>query len=402
MQVLVTCPDAYDRRVFGAIPGHDFHFLDGPASHWRPTPDFDVLEYLERCRAYAREHAIEAVISTHDLGDLLAAILARDLGLPGPSVEAVFLCLHKYYGRRREPAPIRCEALRLDDPSPSVFGYPCFLKAPWLKLGLLGFKLEGPQDLERALAVARREYPAWSKQYAPLFREHIDREAFPLAAEDILLVEEFVEGPQVTVDGWSYGDEVHVWAITDTNLYPGSRAIDNFSLPSRHPAGLQAELACRAEEAIRAFGFRGGFWNIEFWCLPEGPKLIEVNGRSAACFNGLYEGVLEASIFAAAVELACGRDPGPPPVPQGREGGQFNFLTFGEGLAEELLDYEAARQVPGFSPVYKPGDRLRQVSEFGLLLGQVELFGESYEQIREEAEALRRRLLKSPGSPRGM
>lgn len=40
---------------------------------------------------------INAVVSTHDLGDLIAAVLADEAQLLGPSPEAVFLCLHKLY-----------------------------------------------------------------------------------------------------------------------------------------------------------------------------------------------------------------------------------------------------------------------------------------------------------------
>jgi hypothetical protein len=38
------------------------------------------------------------------------------------------------------------------------------------------------------------------------------------------------------------------------------------------------------------------------------------------------------------------------------------------------------------------------MSEFGIVLAQIDLFGRSYEEIHAEAEALRRRLLKQPES----
>ena len=36
------------------------------------------------------------------------------------------------------------------------------------------------------------------------------------------------------------------------------------------------------------------------------------------------------------------------------------------------------------------------MSEFGIVLAQVDLFGDSYEEIHAQAEGLRRRLLKRP------
>ncbi|HEX3071870.1 MAG TPA: hypothetical protein VHX14_25125 [Thermoanaerobaculia bacterium] len=116
-----------------------------------------LLAYLERCREVVRSERIAAVVSTHDLGDLFAAVLASDAGLPGLSPEAVFLCLHKLYGRRAEVDPNRCQAVLLDDARP-VLTYPAYLKAPWLKLELFRFKLES-DDARAATELAQRELP---------------------------------------------------------------------------------------------------------------------------------------------------------------------------------------------------------------------------------------------------
>jgi hypothetical protein len=42
------------------------------------------------------------------------------------------------------------------------------------------------------------------------------------------------------------------------------------------------------------------------------------------------------------------------------------------------------------------GDWVKPVSEFGFVLAQIDLFGRSYAEIKEEADQLRRRLLKQP------
>ncbi|HEV7671234.1 MAG TPA: ATP-grasp domain-containing protein [Thermoanaerobaculia bacterium] len=401
MDVLVLLPDAFDRGSFSAVPGHRFRFVETEREidHWRPT-GFDPLAYLERARAAAREGPVDAVVSTHDLGDYLAALLVRELGLPGPAPEAVFLGLHKYYGRRAERqagfASLRCEALDLEEACPQAFGYPCFLKAPFLKLGLLGFRLDGPEDLARAWSVARRELPAWSRQYLPLFSATVDLAHYPLAGREVMLLEEFRDGPQVTVEGWVQNGRFHLWAITDTNTFPGSRAIDNFSLPSRLPAAAQERLAEAAERAVQAIGFDGGFVNVELW-WQEGEAIpIEVNTRAAASFSSLYERCLGASHWAAIVEAAGGNEPATLPTPNGTVGGQFNLVTFAEGRFGDLLDLDAAREVPGISLDRSPDDIVHPVSEFGVVLAQVELFGGSYDEIHAEATRIRRRLLKRP------
>ena len=44
----------------------------------------------------------------------------------------------------------------------------------------------------------------------------------------------------------------------------------------------------------------------------------------------------------------------------------------------------------------EPKQEIRPVSEFGVVLAQIDLFGPSYEAIHAEADALRRQLLKQP------
>lgn len=393
MEILVVCPDSYDRWAFERVEGHRFHFVDAGVSHWEASPEFDPVAYLERCRAVLAERRVGAVVSTHDLGDLIAAVLANEAGLPGPSPEAVFLCLHKLYGRRAEVDPIRCQPLLLDEPLPEI-AYPAYLKPPWLKLGLLGFKVTSYDELRDAMELARRELPAWTPQYYRLFERAIDLAKYPLATTDMMLVEEFIEGRQVTVEGWSLGGEIRIWAMTDTNTFPGTRVIDNFSTPSRVDAETAETLCAKTIETIRAFGFDGGFFNIEFWLTENGVRLTEVNGRSAACFGGIYDLGLGADIFAAVADVATGHPPRMLPKTTGRVAGQFNVITFDDDLAGNLLDYDAAASMPEFSAFRRADERVRLVSEFGVVLGQIEIAGDSYDAIHARAEEMRRRLMK--------
>jgi hypothetical protein len=394
VDILVVCPDSYDRWAFERVAGHRFHFVDAGISHWEATPDFDLLAYLGRCREVVRAEHIDAVVSTHDLGDLIAAVLAHEAGLPGPSPEAVFLCLHKLYGRRAEVDPIRFQPVRLDEALPALT-YPAYMKAPWLKLGLLGFKLESDNEARAAMELARRELPAWTRQYYPLFAAAVDLAKYPLATTDMMLVEEFVEGRQVTVEGWSLNGEIQIWAMTDTNTFPGSRVIDNFSTPSRVDAETATTLTAKTVETILVFGFDGGFFNVEFWLTDNGVRLTEANGRSAACLGGIYELALGADIFAAVADVACGLAPRVLPRAGGRVAGQFNVITFEDDLSGNLLDYDAAKQIPEFSAFRSADEQVRPVSEFGVVLGQIEIVGESYAEIHARAEEMRRRLLKT-------
>ncbi len=396
MDVLIPCPSQRDRNALAGRSEHRFHLIDAPLNPRTPSPELDLLAYTDQCRAYIKTHPIDAVFYSRDVADIVAAVLCEEFGFPGPSVESVFLCLHKYYGRQYEPHPVRCDPIGLADEQPMIARYPCYLKPPWLNLGILGFRLDSADDLQRALAIARREYPAWSPLYLPFFERYIDCEKFPLAAREIMLVEDFIDGPQVTVEGWVANAQPGLWAMTDTNTYPGTRIIDNFSLPSRHPAHIQGLLAQQALEAIGNIGLDNGFFNIEFWCHDNAVTLTEINGRAATCFYNLYRRCLGACVYEAGLTLASGQPPQSPSRSTGVVGGQFNFITFGEDLAENLFDFAQAQEMGDLTIYVEPRQEIRPVSEFGIVLAQIDLFGPSYTAIHAEAEVLRRRLLKQP------
>lgn len=396
MEVFITCPSQRDRTALAEVVGHTCHFLDAPLNPRTPSPELNLLEYINQCRSYIQTHQIDAIFYSRDVADLVAAVLCEEFGFPGPSVESVFLCLHKYYARCCERAPIRCDAIDLAAANLPPLSYPCYLKPPWLNLGILGFKLDSAVDLQHALTIARRDYGSWSPLYFPFFRRYIDLQKYPLATRDIMLVEEFIDGPQVTVEGWVHQQQPYIWAITDTNTYAGTRVIDNFSLPSRQPAHIQTLLAQRAQEAIGRVGLDNGFFNIEFWCHDDAVTLTEINGRAASCFYHLYRRCLGACIYEAGLALASGHNPSLPPTHATMVGGQFNLITFGEDRADALLDLDRVQDVPALNVFVSPDQGVKQVSEFGIVLAQIDIFGQSYEEIHAEAERLRRLLLRQP------
>src|SRR5207248_3660357 len=132
----------------------------------------------------------------------------------------------------------------------------------------------------------------------------------------------------------------------------------------------------------------GGFFNIEFWLTDGGIRLTDVNGRSAACFGGIYELAFGADIFTAVADVAMGCTPRSLPHKSGRVAGQFNVITFEDELAGNLLDYEAAAAMPEFSAFRDVDERVRPVSEFGVVLGQIEIAGESYDEIHRRADEM--------------
>ena len=100
-------------KIKDSMKGYEFHCLDPPEQwrlvHYLPSSEEtihrkDLLGCLEKAIEYVHQHNIDAVIFCSDYSSLMAAALCQETGLPGPSFESKFLCMHKYYSRKAEPS----------------------------------------------------------------------------------------------------------------------------------------------------------------------------------------------------------------------------------------------------------------------------------------------------------
>src|SRR5581483_10989810 len=91
------------------------------------------------------------------------------------------------------------------------------------------------------------------------------------------LIEEFVAGDEVTLEGYVHEGRVTTIGITDSLKYPGTNSFAGFAYPTALPGARQDELRSLAERVVPALGFDGGFFNVEFFVPDEGPaRVIEV------------------------------------------------------------------------------------------------------------------------------
>ena len=294
-------------------------------------------------------------------------MLCREFALPGPSLQSAFICYHKLYTRLSTQSSVRSRAFHLLSGDPSDLPpYPFYLKAPCSAAGVLGFTIRSDDDLKRALRLAREEVPKMNAPLLPFYKSYLDLDAFPLAVEPILLVEEYVSGKQITIEGLVSGGEVSFTTITDTNNFPGSPRIESFTLPTRLSPNLVSLVEIQARKDVKSIGINDSFFNIEYWCTEDECILIEVNCRAATTFYNLYKQVLSYDVYRAGIELCLGTFPSIVVEPSG-VGGQFNMSTLAEGNSSDLFDY--AVHIPFFTDLLvKPGSEVRQLSEFGIVL----------------------------------
>ncbi len=240
------------------------------------TFDFaDAERAAEQARAFAAGHPVAAVVGVDDDTAVVAAVIAEALALPGNPVGAALAARDKHRQRvLLAAAGVRVPAFALrrieEDPAAVARAapYPCVLK---------------PLCLSASRGVIRADAPA-------AFVAAYEQLAAILAAPDAAargeaarayLVEAFVPGPEVAVEGLLDDGRLHVLALFDKpDPLDGPYFEETiYVTPSRLPPEAQAAVADCAQRATRALGLVTGPVHAELRVSDAGATLIELAAR---------------------------------------------------------------------------------------------------------------------------
>ncbi len=317
----------------------------------------------------------------------VAARIAERLGLPHPvSGTSAVLATNKVRQRERlaeagVPQP-RCWIVGGDDPLPRP-ALPCVVKAPD-RQGQKGLTLvRGADELAPAIAIARGA-----------------------ARGGLALVEELVDGPEVTVVGFSADGVFTAVTITDrvvadppafgvalAHVWPSQGGGLTLNVEGQIPPAV-ADVAARA---VAALGIVNGPSYTQLRVGAEGPQVIEVAARLGGGHDAeLAEAATGVRLNDLAIDAALGLPLRPPP-PEPRVGGATTrFLVAPPGMFEgvdvpgELEGVERMRiyREPGyvFTPLRRGSDRA------GAVLAVGDSREQALERAKRAAEAIRFRV----------
>jgi hypothetical protein len=327
--ILVLCPQERDLKAIAAAGLQDRYSVRYAGSDLDQLDEFDPQSFLRECEWIPAE----GVIGTKDQSALLAALLAERRGLPGPTPAALLACQHKPTSRRiqQQAAPEAVPRFALLDGVPP-FSLPFFVKPVVGRLSQSAYRIDDLADLTELV-----ENEDYMSRYA---------EIASLAGADPaelrgFIVEELLEGDEVTLEGYVHGGRATTIGVTDSIKYPGTFSFERFEYPSKLPEERQRELSDVAAKVLSALRFEGGFFNVEFFVPSQGEaQIIEVNGRLASQFAPLVLGLHGRSTYEALFELACGEDPGwKTGLPEG-VGISYCMRAFHDAYVEEVPDVD--------------------------------------------------------------
>lgn len=309
----------------------EIHPVIEHAEHVLSWDTNDVPALIEFLRA---QHAIlkfDGVVTICDYYIDTVAQVAQALGLPQAFSANVVM------ERRKDLVREAIERAGLPNPKFAVtagweqtraeaqrIGYPLILKPTDLASSAFVRLVRDEVELCHA-------YDAL-EQFPRNFRE---QERVPL-----VLLEEYLQGEEVSVEACTYGGRTTVIGITDKSLAGFPYFIeDGHMFPARlQPAQAEAVVAL-VRGALAAVGHDHGISHTEVKLTADGPRVIEINPRPGGNYIvELIQRVTGIDLLDAQIELALGREPDLSPRATGVSSAAIKFLVPPRGGRVETVE----------------------------------------------------------------
>ena len=198
----------------------------------------------------------------------------------------------------------------------------------------------------------------------------------------MLLVESFVPGPEIALEGMLAGGELSVLAIFDKPDPLDGPFFEEtiYVTPSRLPDSVQTLAAERVREGCAAYGLTEGPVHAELRIHDGEAWIIEIAGRTIGgdCAR-LFTFGSGTSLEHLVLQRALGRAPDGPFRGEARAAGVLMIPTPGAGTLRRVEGVMAASRIPGIREVsitMREGYELSPLPEGGTYLGFVFALGD--------------------------
>lgn len=320
-RILVVAPTAREHRELPNIAkklGYellfdewDWSYFDDPQTRSYGDDPLQILARIESMRQQY-EGKIDGITSAVGYpGMSVVAILAKQLGLPGPAPDAIMRCEHKYYSRVAQQrfvpeATSQFTALNIGEKPPSEITYPRFLKPIKSFMSMNARRVDTEEQVLECLRSA-----TLPNSFVEPFDEMVAAHTTMKRTARGFLLEELLQGVQVSLEGFVYHRQPQVLGIVDAVMFPGTISFQRWIYPSRLPDAVQELMSRTAIDFFRGIKYDNAMFNMELMYNPSTGKvhIIEVNPKIASQFPDLFERVDGLSSYQLMLQIAAGETP---------------------------------------------------------------------------------------------
>ncbi|KUN64510.1 hypothetical protein AQJ46_29120 [Streptomyces canus] len=320
----------------------------GPGDQVYPVTATDDEGWLAAATTALADAPVAGVLGFSEQHIVAAAMLAEELGLPGPGVRAAVTSRNKLmqrevFGRAglNQPEYLHARDARTAE-SFAAGRYPVVLK-PLSSMGSLGVRI----------AADPHELRAW-------VNEQPGKASF--------LVEEYLDGPEFSVEALVVdGAPVFESVTAKTTTVAPYRVELAHHVPAGLDTGDRKAISTLLRQVIGALGMRTGVVHFELILCSRGPHIVEIATRTPGDYlMDVIQAATDVDLYDAAVAAACGL---PLNLPPGVAGipprvASVWFPTPPAGTVSAIEGVERVEKLPGVVKIeidVAPGDEVHEL-----------------------------------------
>jgi carbamoyl-phosphate synthase large subunit len=328
----------------------------------------------------ARRHGIDGIIcDTTDVGVPTMAYVAEALGLPSIGREAAQRFTNKHLMREltaaagvQEVRHYCVDSLADLVAGAAALGYPVVVK---------------PADNQSSRGVHRVDRPAglgaaWE-------------DARQFTRQPTVIVEEFLRGTEITVEGLMLDGTYYTLAISDKDHFPHRPEVANrLTYPGAFDDRVMQTIRETNEAVVRTLGLRSGVTHAEYMVHGGKAALVEIAARGAGSFVYSHIAPHVSGIDAPRLYLQFVMGERPTATdPGSRRAANLEFFSFPAGRVTAIHGVEEARALPGVAKIlleFGVGDELRPPEDDRSRPGLMVVLGDTREQVLAVSDEIKR------------
>ncbi|MBN1533659.1 MAG: alpha-hydroxy-acid oxidizing protein [Spirochaetes bacterium] len=318
---------------------------------------------------------IHGVITVGTDASMTVAAVANALNLPGIKFDDAEAATNKIKMRTRfrergVPSPIFFPVWSISDAKKACksLGFPVVIK-PSDNMGARGVRrIDNLGQLAESFQFAKSASPSGE-----------------------LIMEEFMEGPELSIDAIVYKGEVSITGVADRIIeYPPYFVETGHTMPSQMRREIQEEACEIMKDGIRSLGITLGAAKGDIKITKDGPKIGELAARLSGGFMSAYTYPLSSGVdlMRAAVEIALGQEPINLEPTLNRVAIERAIITK-PGIVKKINGLEEALSVPGIEQIFlniKPGDKVQSPKSNVEKAGHIIAIGSTLEEAEERVK----------------
>jgi biotin carboxylase len=305
----------------------------------------DIEGSVRAAKAQNRLTPISGVLTAGTDASMTVAAVANALNLPGIKFEDAEAATNKIKMRTRlmehkVPCPNFYPVWSLTEAKAACkkLGFPVVIK-PSSNMGARGvMRVEDMNVLADAFKFAKESSPNGE-----------------------VLVEEFMEGPELSIDAVIFNNEITITGVADRIINHEPYFVEiGHTMPSNLPSQVIEEACNVMKMGIKALGISIGAAKGDIKVTSDGPKIGELAARLSGGFMSAYTYPLSSGVdlMRAAIEIALGQEPGNLESIRNKVSIERAIITE-PGIVKEINGLEDALKIQGVAEIFlnvKKGD----------------------------------------------